>query len=102
MSDVRIFNDCELLYQNKYLFDLYLPKKVCGPREVIRYILGYANVSICLKKRHEIISTSRQYMEVYYFLRYLKAVFEKKLPVLEMNDSASKYRFVNACDKLFD
>ena len=62
MSDVRILNDCELLYQNKYLFDLCAPKKVCGPREVIRSILGYVNVPMCQKRRHEIISTSCHYI----------------------------------------
>lgn len=102
MNDVRILNDCEFLYQNKYLFDLCAPKKVCGPREVISNILGYVNVPICLKKRHEIISTSCHYMEVYYLLGYIQAVFEKKLPVLEINDPASKYRFMTACEELFD
>ena len=41
MSDVRILNDCEVVYENKYLFDLDVTKKVSGPREVIRGILGY-------------------------------------------------------------
>ncbi|PFX27099.1 hypothetical protein AWC38_SpisGene8230 [Stylophora pistillata] len=102
MSDVRILNDCEVLYQNKYLFDLYAPKKVGGPREVIRGMLRYFNYPLCQKRRHEIISKSRHSMGVYYFLRYLQAVFEKKLPDLEMKDPASKYRFMDACEKLFD
>ena len=90
------------MYQNKYLFDLRAPKKLCGPRKIIRNILGYANVPIFLKGRHEIISTTFHYMEAYYFLRYLRAVFEKKLPFLDMDDTASKYRFIKACEELED
>ncbi|PFX12656.1 hypothetical protein AWC38_SpisGene23342 [Stylophora pistillata] len=41
-------------------------------------------------------------MKVYYFLQYLQAVFEKKFPDLNMKDPASKYNFMDACEKVFD
>lgn len=52
MSDVRIMNDSELLYQNKYLFDLDATKKISGPREVIHGILGYFNTPLSPKIRY--------------------------------------------------
>lgn len=102
MSDVRILNNSALLYQHKYQFDLDATNKISSPRELIRRILGYFNKPITEKLRYELISTTRYPMKVYYFLWYVQAAFDKEWPVIHMKDNSSKYKFMDACENVFD